>query len=293
MPQCKRGRKLSDIVSVLDEIRHHVHVDDYNHIINLLSIYDQTATLIARNNKRVSSMLTLYTKTCHHIFESLPGPHLDIMKISTILQRIEDVTLTAKTLPKDKQLSDVIYSVKLKKNDEYVQKRSHILKQTSHLQISIRIRSMSKILFINQDYTQGKLDSCRLLEGVIPEYVLQSKQYGILKNYCLLGAIIKYTDRKKQEYSKIFENIRTITYAKNVKTQSDLEKVENDIYQMIELERKAKIVKTLNSKKRKQSVKNLDNIISVLRAEHDSAKQKLEQIRQVVKDKKIKEKLTG
>jgi len=70
-----------------------------------------------------------------------------------------------------------------------------------------------------------------------------------------------------------------------------LEKVENEIYQMIELERKAKIVKTQNSKKRKESVKKLDSMISVLRGEYDSAKQKLLHIRQVVENKKNSETL--
>ena len=286
MPLCKRPRKLPDIVSVLDEIQQYVHIDDYNHIIILLSIYDQAENHIARANKKITTKSTLYTKTCQHIFESLPAPHFDIIKILTILQRIEDVTLAAKTLPKDQQLSDLIHSVKLKKNDECVQTRTHILKQTSQLQISMRIRSMSKILFINQCPIADKMDSCRVLEDVIPVDVLQSKQYGILKNYCLLGAIIQYTDKKKQEYSKIFSTIQTITYAKNVKTERDLEKVESEIYQMIEVERKAKIVKIQTSKQRKQSVKNIDNMISVLRAEYDSAKQKLEHIRQVVEKKK-------
>jgi len=291
MPLCKRPRKLPDIVSVLDEIQQYVHIDDYNHIIILLSIYDQAENHIARANKKITTKSTLYTKTCAYIFESLPGPHFDILKILTILQRIEDVTLAAKTLPKDQQLSDIICSVKLKKIDECAQTRSKILKQTSQLQISMRIRSMSKILFINKCSVADKMDSCRRLEGVIPDYVLQSKQYGILKNYCLLGAIIQYTDRKKQEYLKIFSIIQTITHAKNVKTQRDLEKVENEIYQMIELERKAKIVKTQNSKKRKESVKKLDNMISVLRGEYDSAKQKLQHIRHVVERKKNSETL--
>jgi len=133
MPSCKRPRKLSDIVSVLDIIQKHVDVDDYNYITMLLSLYDKTERKLAREQKKYTSKASLYSKTCHEIFEDFPLPLLGMSKIGMVLKRIELVTNESKTLSKNDFLSNTISKTFNLKIIEYATKNEKIVIQCSQL----------------------------------------------------------------------------------------------------------------------------------------------------------------
>jgi hypothetical protein len=281
MPQTKRPRKMNDIVSVLDQVANYVNEQDYENIKMLLSVYDKIEAQITRQQKKFVSKVTLYTKTCHSIFEQLPGPLLAMCKVSTILDRVHEVMVSATTMSKEEEFSKVIHNMKTKSNNEYAQKKASIVQNCTQLQISIRIRSMSKILQINQGVTH----TCPLIENMLPEFVLQSKYYMILKNCCLLGALVLYTERKKLEFLESLAQIRTIRHCENVHNHVDFEKTEKLIYKMIEIEGKAKFVKKQNTKAQKESLKKLDNVISILQTEYDSAQDKLHDVLKEIETK--------
>jgi hypothetical protein len=278
MPACKR-RRLIDIVSVLDEIKSLLNVQDYNSIKLLLAAYDKTEGQIARDQKKFTTKSTLYIKTCHYIFEQLPAPLLAISKVVAILNRIEKVTLESKTLPKDSLLSATILRIKSEMAHEITEEKNKIIQDCSQLQISMRIKSMSMILQVNADQLHACSDSCSLIENILPEYILENKYYMTLRNYCLLGAMLLFIENKKTELTTILCKTRSLRHAENVYNYSDLEKAETDIYRMIESERKAKSVKRENARVQKKSIKNLEDEITILENEHKKATDKLRSIR--------------
>jgi len=282
MAGSKRPRKLTDIVAVLDEIQTLFrvnHTTTYNNIKTLLAAYDKTESQIAREQKKYTPKHILYTKTCHFIFENLATPLLAINKVIAILGRIDKVTLQSKTLPKDAALSDTILLVKTEMAREYTEKQNTIVQQCSQMQVSIRIKSMSMILQVNPKLSGEEPNSCVLVENILPAHILNNKHYLILRNFCLLGAMLLFTESQKLELTKILCQTRTLCYADNVYTYADLEKAETNIYRMIESERKSKAVKRENSKIQKKSIKNLDDEIGILENELKQATDKLKTIR--------------
>jgi len=282
MAGCKRQRKLTDIVSVLDEIHSHLHINHittYNNIKTLLAVYDKTESQIAREQKKYTSKNILYTKTCHFVFENLATPLLAINKVISILGRIDKVTLQSKTLPKDAALSDTILLIKTEMAREYTENQNKIVQECSQLQVSIRIKSMSMILQVNQKLSAEESDTCVVVEDILPPYILNNKHYMILRNFCLLGAMLLFTEKQNSELTKILCQTRTLWYADKVYNCVDLEKAETNIYRMIESERKAKSLKRENSKIQKKSIKNLEDEISILENELKKATEKLRIIR--------------
>jgi hypothetical protein len=274
MPACKR-RKLTDIVAVLAEIQTHLHENDYNNIRILLAAYDRIEGQISRDQKKFTTKPTLYTKTCHYIFEHLPGPLLAISKVVAILERIEKVTLESKTLPRDSLLSVTILRVKAEVAQKIIEDKNKIIQECSQLQVSIRLNSMSMILQVNPHLSGAKSD----IENTLGEYIIENKHYIILRNYCLLGAMLLFTENKKTELTKILCTTRKLWHAENVYNYADLEKAETEIYRMIESERKAKSVKREHAKVQKKSIKNLEDEISILENEYKQAIEKLKTIR--------------
>jgi len=129
MAGCKRQRKLTDIVLVLDEIHSHLrinHITTYNNIKRLLAAYDKTESHIAREQKKYTSKNILYTKTCHFIFENLATPLLAINKVISILSTIEKITLESKTLPKDSALSGIVLRIKTEAARAYTKEQENI-----------------------------------------------------------------------------------------------------------------------------------------------------------------------
>ena len=282
MAGCKRQRKLTDIVLVLDEIHSHLrinHITTYNNIKRLLAAYDKTESHIAREQKKYTSKNILYTKTCHFVFENLATPLLAINKVICILGRIDKVTLQSKTLPKDAALSDTILLIKTEMAREYTENQNKIVQECSQLQVSIRIKSMSMILQVNQKLSAEESDTCVVVEDILPPYILNNKHYMILRNFCLLGAMLLFTEKQNSELTKILCQTRTLWYADKVYNCVDLEKAETNIYRMIESERKAKSLKRENSKIQKKSIKNLEDEISILEDELKKATEKLRIIR--------------
>jgi len=282
MAGCKRTRKLTDIVSVLDEIQNHLRISNittYNHIKTLLAAYDKTESQIARDQKKYTSKSTLYTKTCHYIFENLAAPLLAINKVIAILGRIDKVTLESKTLAKDLALSDTVLRIKTEAAHAYTEQQDNTVQRCSQLQVSIRIKSMSMILQVNPELSAQESDRCVLVENILPPYILSNKHYLILRNFCLLGAMLLFTENQKFELTKILCKTRTLWYADKVYNCADLEKAETNIYRMIESERKAKAVKKENAKIQKKSIKNLDDEIGILENELKQATDKLRIIR--------------
>jgi len=282
MAGCKRQRKLSDIVSVLDEIKILIaekHTTTYNHIKTLLAAYDKTESQIARDQKKYTPKHILYTKTCHFIFENLVTPLLAINKVIAILGRIDKVTSQSKTLPKDAALSDTILLIKTEMAREYTEKQNNIVQQCSQLQVSIRINSMSIILKVNPELSPEESDRCVSLEEILTPHILNNKHYLMLRNFCLLGAMLLFTENQNLELTKILCQTRTLWYADKVYNCADLEKAETNIYRMIESERKAKAVKRENAKIQKKSIKNLDDEIGILENELKQATDKLRIIR--------------
>jgi len=282
MAGCKRQRKLTDIVSVLDEIHSYLHINHittYNNIKTLLAVYDKTESQIAREQKKYTSKNILYTKTCHFVFENLATPLLAINKVISILGRIDKVTLQSKTLPKDAALSDTILLIKTEMAREYTENQNKIVQECSQLQVSIRIKSMSMILQVNQKLSAEESDTCVVVEDILPPHILNNKHYMILRNFCLLGAMLLFTEKQNSELTKILCQTRTLWYADKVYNCVDLEKAETNIYRMIESERKAKSLKRENSKIQKKSIKNLEDEISILENELKKATEKLRIIR--------------
>lgn len=279
MSSWKRPRKLGDIVCVLDITQKHVDVDDYNYISMLLCLYDKTERKLAREQKKYTSKASLYSKTCHEIFEDFLLPLLGMSKIGIVLERIELVTNESKTLSKNDFLSDTISKIYNLQKIEYVAKNKKIVIQCSQFQTSIRIKSMSHIMQVNRQSHRDKSAQCVFIECFLPEYLLTSKQCLILNFFCLLGAIILFTNRKKNEVAKAFLQICSLKYAANVCNQIDLEKAESNIYHLIEKERKSKSVKKKNTKAKKVCMKNLDKGIAILELQHQHAKGRLRDIR--------------
>jgi len=282
MAGCKRSRKLTDIVAVLGEIQTHLRVNNtatYNNIKTLLAAYDKIESQIARDQKKYTPKSILYTKTCHFIFENLAKPILAIHKVIAILSRIDKVTLESKTLPKGSALSDTILRIKTEVMREYTEQQDNIVQQYSQLQVSIRIKSMSMILQVNPELSGEESNQCVLVENILPAYILNNKHYLILRNFCLLGAMLLFTENQKIELTKILCQTRTLWYADKVYSYADLEKAETNIYRMIESERKAKALKRENAKIQKKSIKNLENEISILENELKQATDKLRTIR--------------
>jgi len=282
MAGCKRSRKLADIVAVLDEIQTHLRVNNittYNNIRTLLAAYDKTESQIARDQKKYTPKSTLYTKTCHFIFENLATPLLAINKVIAILSRIEKVTLESRTLPKHSALCDTVLRIKTEAMRAYTEQQENIVERCSQLQVSIRIKSMSMILQVNPELSGEESDRCVLVENILPPYILNNKHYLILRNFCLLGAMLLFTEKQNSELTKILCQTRTLWYADKVYNYADLEKAEINIYRMIESERKAKSVKRENAKIQKKSIKNLEDEITILENELKQATDKLQTIR--------------
>jgi len=279
MPPQKRPRKINDIVSLLQTLQTVVSKYDYDMIRDLLSLYDNVETRIAREQKRIMSKGTLYSNACHSIFAQLCQSSLVANHFLLIMQRIDELTETSRNSSTEALYNEAIASIRAKKGQDRCAQKEAIIHECSHLQISLRIKTISMAIHFNADVDGVGPDRCSLLENVIPEYILQSKLFCTLRNYCMLGAVVRYTENQKKRMKECLMNVRFPVYNKPILDCGDLERAEVAILAMIERNKKSKSVRRHNTKLQKEAIKVLQSDFLILEIEASNAKTKLEKVK--------------
>jgi len=306
MSSGKRQRKINDVVSLLGILQEEPGVNprDYAEICRLLSIYDQAENNITRQEQRVIAKHALYSKTCYLVFTDLCNVSLASSKLLSTLKRIDRVVETSKTIPSQLLLSEAICAVKQQSQTEWEAQQRKIAHDCSQLQISLRIKTMSRIVQIGFSCC-ASADSVParslLLEEVnpeeviaeftIPEHVLHNRLYSILKNYCLLGAVIAHTEVQKCQLRVSLSKLVFRMYPRAIANCGDLERAETAIYETIQKAKKAKSVRRQNNKVRKQAIEQLHSDFVVLNTELDSARAKLVETKLAIKAQQAKDEL--
>jgi len=226
MPAQKRPRKINDIVSLLQTLQTIVPKYDYDMIRGLLSTYDKVETQIAREEKRSMTKGLLYNKSCHHIFADLCQSSLVSNHFVLIMQRIDEVTQTSRSSSTNVVYNEEIASIRAKKGQDRCTQKEAIIQEYSHLQMSLRIKTISMAIHFNAHSDGVGPDQCSLLENVIPEYILQNKMFCMLRNYCMLGAVVRHTENQEKKKAECFSSVRFPVYNKPILDCSDLERAE-------------------------------------------------------------------
>jgi len=302
----KRPRKINDVVSLLGILQEEKELNpcDYAEICRLLSMYDQAENNITRQEQRVIAKHVLYSKTCYLVFTDLCNVSLAADKLLSMLKRIDKVVETSKTIPNQLLLSEAISAIKLQSQTEWEVRQRKIVHECSQLQVSLRVKTMSRIVQIGVSCgapSESVPASSLLLENVnpedvipelkIPEYVLHNRVYSTMKNQCLMGAIIAHTAAQKYHLKLSLSKLVFRMYPHAIANCGDLERAETAIYDTIQKAKKAKSVRRHNNKVRKQALEQLHSDLVVLNNELSSARVKLLETKDAIKTQQIKDEL--
>ena len=232
MSATKRGlvQALKTPVAILQYLQGVLNDNDYHDVQDCMFEYDRYFKKIVHDTKKSSSQSALYTKTCSAIFADLHAVLVLHCEFMHALYKLLDVSRLVDASLAD--TSDPVDQHETHEHTTYVQQKidrlqrdigamavclqkhvrddkEEIIDTNSQLRFALNYKTLARILHLargnderdvledNSDVTQHDDKHTKTPDLLVHDVITGSNAYEAVKNQCMLGAVLKYTERSK------------------------------------------------------------------------------------------------
>jgi len=244
-------------VAILQYLQSVLCDQDYQDLQECALQHDQHQQKTQQESKKACSQTFLYTQACAAMFADLHAVLVGHCEFVHTLHRLLDVSRLIETMTLDdamvveegggKQQADRHKTAVQRKTECFQREcaeialrfqktlredKEKITNTNSQLRFSLQYKTLARVLHLARGSEESGMDALngkdrRTPDSLVDGIVKNSNAYAILQNQCMLGAVLKYTERSKKRLEG--ERNKTRVGALGVHTTACIARLESDL----------------------------------------------------------------